>query len=148
VLAIKASVVEVNSGSRCQRGCGFLKQVKGASISIRVQVLSGRAVTSWLWVRRCLTGRSSLDSLHAKQGQIWNRCMPSKVRFGGSLRALQVDQLVGCQQDASVRSLQVEVAMVDRSQVLRVLEIKIGWFGVGALKRRLSSLGVATRIAT
>lgn len=34
--AIKAGVVEVDSGSCCQGGCRFLKQVKGASTSPRV----------------------------------------------------------------------------------------------------------------
>jgi len=46
-LAIKAGAAEVDSGSRCQGGCGFLKQAKGASTSLRVQILfmAGRAVT-------------------------------------------------------------------------------------------------------
>jgi hypothetical protein len=49
--AIKAGVVEVDSRSCCQVGCGFLKQVKGASTSLPFQILfmaivAGRAVTS------------------------------------------------------------------------------------------------------
>jgi hypothetical protein len=38
-IAIKAGVVEIDSRSYCQGGCGFLKQAKGASTLLRVQIL-------------------------------------------------------------------------------------------------------------
>jgi hypothetical protein len=85
--AIKAGVVELDSGSCCQGGCGFLKQIKGSiNLASGTDPIHGRCGrqsrhgSSWCWVCRCLTGRLGLDSLHALQpGQVW-------VRF----RALQV----------------------------------------------------------
>jgi hypothetical protein len=65
--AIKASVIEVDSVACCQGVCGFLKQIRGASISLRVQVLfmaivAGRAVTGARG-SGSVGGRSGLDSL-------------------------------------------------------------------------------------
>ena len=58
--AIKAGVIEVDSGSYCQGGCGFTKQIEGASTSLRVHILFMAIVAG-----TAVTGRSGLDSLRA-----------------------------------------------------------------------------------
>ena len=52
----------------CHQSAWLLKHVKGASTSVRVQILflwpaESSHRSSWFWVCRCLTGRSGLDSL-------------------------------------------------------------------------------------
>ena len=71
-------VAEVDSRSCCQGECRFLKPVKSASTSLRVQILfmavvAGRAVTG-------ARGSESVGALRA--GQVWIRSVPSKVRSG------------------------------------------------------------------
>jgi hypothetical protein len=96
--AIKAGVVELDSGSCCQGECRFLKQIKGSiNLASGTDSIHGRCGrqsrhgSSWFWVCPVPHGqvrsgfalylaRLDLGSLHALQpGQVW-------VRF----RALQV----------------------------------------------------------
>jgi len=65
-------------GRAVKVGAGFLKQVKGASTSLRVQILfmavaAGKAVTR-------ARGSGSVGASRA--GQVWIRYVPSKVRSG------------------------------------------------------------------
>ena len=67
--AIRACVVKASSESCHQGGCGFLKQVKGASTSLRFHIVAGRAVTELVVLGLSVpTGMSDQDSL--QQGQI------------------------------------------------------------------------------
>jgi hypothetical protein len=88
-LAIKAGVVEIDSGSYCQGGCPFLKQVKSASTLLRVQIV----FTAVVAVAAAGPSRELVVlGLSIPQGQVRSKFAPCLARSDlGSLHALQAD---------------------------------------------------------
>ena len=74
------------SSRQIQDGCRFLKQIKGASTSFRVQILFMAVVARgghgslWFWVRQYLTSMSGLGSLGALQVGLVGRGGRSSLR--------------------------------------------------------------------
>ena len=72
----------------CHQGwCGFLKQVKGESTSLLVQILFKTFVAS-----RAAGARGSGSVGGLQVGQVWIRSVPSKVRSGFATRSIATDK--------------------------------------------------------
>jgi hypothetical protein len=146
--AIKPDVVEIDSGSYCQGGCGFLetgqKRINLASGLDSIHGRCGRCGrqsshwNSWFWVYQYLTGRSGLDSLRAWQGQIWVRfilcrqirsgftpCLAGRSSYWDGKVAVRCRRQVGHTTGGVAvvgRSQACDTVNCRASQVLRALE--------------------------